>query len=155
MPWRRGGQLIKKTQQRTWVPVAPAELPAPGMSASRSHILCCKRHCRGGRRHPALIVIPNVSQCWGRKSKYFIEKVVAYNVKFIDKGGSDSFKFFLLVTSARIRLVKPVGISSGKFLWSVVGNCIYFFVLLCNIELINTRTCCRSHSDKQLELWLR
>lgn len=155
MLWRREDQLIKKTEPRMWVPLPPAELPALSMSVSCSHVLCCKRHCRGGRKHQALIVIPNVSQCWGRKSKYFIEKVVAYNVKFIDKEGSDSFKFFLLATSARIRLVKPVDISSGKFLWSVVENCIYFSLLVCSIELINTEICCRSPSDKQLELWLR
>ena len=55
------------------------------LQASHSHALCCKWNCRGGRKHQALIVIQNLSQCWGRKSKYFIEKVVAYNVKFIDK----------------------------------------------------------------------
>lgn len=42
-----------------------------------------------------------------------------------------------MVSSIRISLVKPVGISSGKFLWSVVENCIYFSVLSCHIELIN------------------
>lgn len=57
------------------------------MSAGESLIPCAAKETAevGGSTSQALIVIQNLSQCFGRKSKYFIEKVVAYHVKFIDK----------------------------------------------------------------------
>lgn len=79
--------MIKKIEQRIRVPLTPAELPAPCVCRRVARIPCAANQTAevGGSTIQALIVIQNPPPCFGRKSKYFIEKIVAYNVKFIDK----------------------------------------------------------------------
>lgn len=79
--------MIKKIEQRIQVPHTPAELQAQCVCRQVTHIPCAANQTAevGGSTSQTLIVIQNLSLCFGRKSKYFIEKVVAYNVKFIDK----------------------------------------------------------------------